>query len=170
MTRTKAHQKLLQQKLKEGQKFLFAEPPDFSRASIIFQELTRLAPHWSEGHCWLGAARLGESELDAAKAAFRRAVELDSNDSRPHFQLGIIFEQEERLEEAARSFRAGLAMKPHYGEADARMSLAGVLEKMGRVGEAIQEWQTVANMDAMYPSYDRPMQEAKRALQRHGHA
>jgi Flp pilus assembly protein TadD len=158
-----------QQKLKEGQEFFYAEPPDISRAVTIFAELTRLAPKWAEGFFWLASAQLQQSGVAEAESTFRRAIELDPTDSRPHLWLGIGFERVGRLDDAVRCLRAGLALRPHYGEADSRMTLAGVLKKMGRIDEAVREWQVVAKMEAMYPSYDEPIQDAKRELQSHGH-
>ena|SRR5687768_1633926 len=159
-----------QQKLKEGQEFFNAEPPDVLRAVTIFRELTLLAPNWSEGFFWLALAQLQQSGLAEAELTFRRAIELDPTDSRAHLWLGIGFEQAGRLDDAVRCLRAGLALKPHYGEADSRITLAGVLKKMGRIDEAVREWQVVAEMEAMYPSYDEPIQDAKRELQSLGHA
>jgi Flp pilus assembly protein TadD len=158
-----------QQKLKEGQEFFYAEPPDVSRAISIFAELTHLAPKWAEGFFWLALAQIQQSGVAEAEPAFRRAIELDPTDSRPHLWLGIGFEQAGKLEKAVRCLRAGLTLKPHYGEADSRMTLAGVLKKLGRIDEAVREWKVVAKMEAMYPSYDEPIQDAKRELQSHGH-
>src|SRR5262245_24808771 len=107
-----------QQKLKEGQEFFYAEPPDLSRAVSIFREVTRLAPDWAEGFFWLASAQLQKSGVAEAESAFRRAIELDPADSRPHLWLGIGFERAGRLDDAVRCLRAGLALHPHYGEAD----------------------------------------------------
>jgi tetratricopeptide (TPR) repeat protein len=170
MATSKAHQKLLQQKLKEGQQFFFAEPPDLVSAATIFAELTRLAPKWAEGFFWFASAQLKQSGVAEAETTFRRAIELDPTDPRPHLWLGIGFERAGRLEEAVRCLRAGLALRPHYGEADSRMTLAGVFRKMGRIDEAVREWRVVAKMEAMYPSYDEPIHDAKRELQAYGHA
>ena len=159
-----------QQKLQEGQDFFYAEPPDVSRAVAIFLDVTRLAPKWAEGFFWLASAQLQQSGVSEAESAFRRAIELEPTDSRPHLWLGIGFERAGRLDDAVRCLRAGLALRPHYGEADSRMNLAAVLKKMGRIDEAVCEWRVVAKMEAMYPSYDEPIQDAKRELQSHGHA
>ena len=158
-----------QQKLKEGQDLFYAEPPDFTKAAILFHEVTQLAPDWAEGHFMLASALLEHSGISEAAPAFRRAIELSPTDSRPHLWLGVGFEQAGRFDDAVRCLRDGLALKPHYGEADSRMVLAGVLKKMGRIDEAISEWRIVEKMDAMYPSYDDPIQEAKNELRAHGH-
>jgi len=46
--------------------------------------------------------------------------------------------------------------------------LAEVLKRLGRMEEAIAEWQTVTKLQPMYPSYDAPIEDAKRELQTHG--
>ncbi|MDB6028638.1 MAG: repeat protein [Verrucomicrobiales bacterium] len=168
MANSKAHEKLIQQKLKEGQKFLFAEPPDPARAATILAELTHVAPNSAEGFFWLASALLSQPDFSKAEAAFRKAIALDPTDSRAHLSLGSGLEQAGRLKEAVQCYRDGLALKPHYGEADSRLMLASVLKKLGRMDEAVVEWQTVASMEPMYPSYEEPMNEAKRELKNHG--
>ena len=145
----------------------YKEPANVRGALTIFDEVTRLAPEWAEGFLWLGSAQLQQSGIAEAEAAFRRAIALDPTDSRPHLWLGIGFDQAGRFDEAVQCLRAGLALKPHYGEADSRMTLAAVLKKMGRIDEAIREWKAVAKMEPMYPSYEEPIKEAKKELQSH---
>ena len=48
------------------------------------------------------------------------------------------------------------------------MGLAHVLKRLGRIDEAVREWQTVARMEPMYPSYESPIEEAKRELKNYG--
>jgi tetratricopeptide (TPR) repeat protein len=73
-----------------------------------------------------------------------------------------------RLAEAITSFRSGLELKPHYGEADARLMLADAFERSGKIQDAITEWKMVAEMKGFYPSGDQPMIEAKAKLAQHG--
>lgn len=48
------------------------------------------------------------------------------------------------------------------------MMLAGVLKKLGRIDEAIAQWRIVANLEAMYPSYEEPIEGAKSELKSRG--
>ncbi len=140
MPTSKAHQKLVQQKLKEGQQFFFSKPPDLRQATTSFGEVTRLAPKWAEGFFWLASVLLQQSQFSDAESMFRRAITLDPTDSRLHLSLGTALERAGLLDEAVTSFQDGLALRPHYGEADSRMMLAEVLKKLGRMEEAIAEW------------------------------
>jgi tetratricopeptide (TPR) repeat protein len=70
--------------------------------------------------------------------------------------------------EAISLLEAGLAKKPHYAEADARLFLADVLERSGAVEEAIAQWQIVLRLEPSYPSRHLRMEEAKRKLNKHG--
>jgi tetratricopeptide (TPR) repeat protein len=72
-----------------------------------------------------------------------------------------------RNKEAVQHYRDGLALNPHYCEADARVMLANALKKIGKLDEAVIEWEAVVKMEPMYPSYEKPMQDAKRELERH---
>jgi len=157
-----------QAKLQEGQGSYFAEPQDLSRAVLLFRETTDIAPTWEEGFLWLGAALLDEFRFSEAEENYLRAISLDATDSRPHLHLGGAYERQGRLEDAVRCYRQGLALKPYYGNADAHMMLAGVLKRLGRLDEAVREWQAVAQMEPMYPSYESPIEEAKRELKNYG--
>jgi len=157
-----------QAKLQEGQSSFFAEPQDLLQAILLFRKTTDIAPTWAEGFLWLGAALLDDSRFSEAEENYLRAISLDATDSRPHLHLGGAYERQGRLEDAVRCFREGLALKPYYGNADAHMMLADVLKRLGRVDEAVCEWQVVAQMEPMYPSYEWPIEEAKRELQNQG--
>ena len=70
--------------------------------------------------------------------------------------------------EAIRLLESGIAMEPHYAEADARLFLADALERSGAIKKAIAQWQVVMHMEPSYPSRHLPMEEAKRKLNEHG--
>jgi tetratricopeptide (TPR) repeat protein len=157
-----------QAKLREGQESFFSQPPDIARATSLFQETTRLAPNWAEGFLWLGAALREGSHFAEAETNYLRAIALDASDSRPHLHLGGAFDRQGKLEDSVRCYRDGLALKPHYGEADSRLMLADVLKRLGRTDEAVREWQTVVHLEPCYPSYEWPIEEASKELLAHG--
>ena len=103
-------------------------------------------------------------DLAAASTAFARATELDGSDPRFWISRGVALLQLRHFGEAARCLRAGVDLKPHYGEADARVFLADALWQAGRQKEAEDEWLTVSKMTPTYPGYDNPINEAKRRL------
>jgi hypothetical protein len=45
--------------------------------------------------------------------------------------------------------------------------LAEVYECMGRIEDAILEWNRIVEMESTYPSYDRPAEEARQKLAKH---
>lgn len=60
-----------------------------------------------------------------------------------------------------------MELKPHYGEPDARLFLAEAFEKANDLSKAVEQWRIVESMEASYPSYEAPRQEAKNKLQRY---
>lgn len=155
------------EKLKDGQKLFFAEPPDLAKAKESFQSVTELAPNWVEGYHWLASTleRLGENA--SAVKAYREAIRCDNNDSRPKIGLGRLLTFLGNYREAVAELQRGLTLKPHYGEADARLFLAEAFEKEREILKAIEQWKIVRDMEPMYPSYDHPQQEAERKLREH---
>jgi Flp pilus assembly protein TadD len=103
-------------------------------------------------------------DLAGAAAEFARATELDGTDPRFWVARGVALLQLRQFDEAARCLRAGVDLKLHYAEADARVFLADALWQAGRKAEATAEWLIVSEMEPSYPGYDDPISEAKRRL------
>ena len=154
--------------LKNGQNFFFSEPPNIDEAIKSFREATECAPNWAEGFHWLGSAFRQQGEFEVAAKMYRKAIQLDTQDSRPLISLGECLTALERLPEAIQSYRAGIELKPHYAEADARLMLAEALERIDKIPEAISEWKRVAEMEGFYPSGEAPMIEARAKLVKYG--
>jgi tetratricopeptide (TPR) repeat protein len=75
-----------------------------------------------------------QGKTKEAVEAYQQAIKLLPGDPRPLIALGQLQSTCAQLEEAISLLEAGLAMKPHYAEADARLFLAEVLERCGPQG------------------------------------
>jgi tetratricopeptide (TPR) repeat protein len=155
------------QLLKQGQDAYFAEPPDSALALKCFQRVTELAPTWVEGHHWLASCQEQLALHAEAIKSYRKAIECDPKDPRARIALGRLLSALGHQEQAIVELKDGIALKPHYGEADARLFLAEAYERAGDIRSAKQQWTVVADMDGSYPSYDEPMNEAREKLQTH---
>jgi tetratricopeptide (TPR) repeat protein len=100
-----------------------------------------------------------------ALALYKKALSLCPNDSRYWIAYGMCLGKFNHWTEAAKALKKGIALKPHYAEANARLFLAEALIKNGKTKDAIKELKFVANMKPCYPSYEIPMNQAKRILQ-----
>lgn len=147
-----------------GQIQLFSGQPDYDAALREFREVVRINSSWTEGHQWSGFAFERRGELDKAIASYREAIRLAPEDARPHVALGNCLARKGHYAEAIKMFRRGLELKPYGTEADVRVMLAGALANNGRIKEACLEWRRVLEIEAGYPSYDAPRQEAQRML------
>jgi tetratricopeptide (TPR) repeat protein len=114
--------------IQRGQVSFFAEPPDLAAAIVEFSQATELAPEWSEGFGWLAAALGRSGHLDDALEEATRAIELSNDDPRHWISLGTILLALKRWDEAVRTLRRGIELKPYYAEADACLILADALE------------------------------------------
>jgi tetratricopeptide (TPR) repeat protein len=104
-------------------------------------------------------------DLATASAEFARATELDGTDPRYWINRGVALLNLRHFAEAVRCLQIGIDLKPHYGEADARLFLADALWLAGRKREAEEEWLAVSKMTPSYPAYDNPINEAKQRLE-----
>jgi tetratricopeptide (TPR) repeat protein len=154
--------------LREGQRHHFSEPPNDLAAERAYRSATLAAPEWGEPYHWLAGVLESQGRTEEAVEAYQQAICLLPTDPRPLIALGRLQTACGHYAEAIRLLESGIAMKPHYAEADARLSLADALERSGVVEEAIAQWQLVMHMEPSYPSRHLPMQEAKRKLNEHG--
>ena len=72
------------------------------------------------------------------------------------------------LDEAIKALAHGIELKPHYAEADARLLLAESFLAAGQKRTAIEQWKIIVNLASEYPSYEKPIDEAKQQLKIHG--
>jgi tetratricopeptide (TPR) repeat protein len=154
--------------LREGQSCQFAEPPKYAAAEKAYRAAAHAAPEWGEPYHWLGMVLERQGHTQEAAQAYQRAIHLLGGDPRPLIALGDLQRRRGQHKEAIASLEAGLALKPHYAEADARLILADALESSGNVEQAVAQWRVVAQMQPSYPSGERPMEEARRKLAEHG--
>jgi len=154
--------------LKEGQEYYFGDLPDYVSAEQCFRKAIAVAPDWGESFLFLAGALQRQNKLKQACEMGRTAVRLLPGDPRPLIDLGNTLLLSGRHAAAVHSLEDGLKLKPHYGEADARCMLAEAFERLGNIKRAAVTWRQIANMESTYPSHDRPMEEAKKKLAKHG--
>src|SRR2546427_10720826 len=99
-------------------------------------------------------------DLGGAAVEFARATDLDKSDPRFWIARGVALLGLRHFAEAARCLQAGVGLKPHYGEADARVFLGDALWLSGQLKEAERQWLVASNMEPMYPGYENPIDEA----------
>jgi len=77
---------------------------------------------------------------DAASALtfYQKAAALDATYPTPHNDVGVLLEEQGRLEEAEHAYQQALTLNPNYLEAHA--NLAMLYERMGQKEKAIYHW------------------------------
>jgi tetratricopeptide (TPR) repeat protein len=155
------------QLLREAQAQFFDEPPDYAAAETACRAATNVSPGWGEPFHWLGSVFERQGNLQGAADAYRRAIDLLAGDPRPLIALGRLQSRRGQHEEAIRLLQDGIALKPHYAEADARLMLAEAFERADNIENAVAQWRIVVKMEPSYPSDGKPMKEARRKLAKH---
>ena len=73
-----------------------------------------------------------------AMSFYQKAAQLDPSYQTPHNDIGILYEEEGRLEDAKRSYEHALSLDPDYLEAHA--NLAMLSERLGEREQAVYHW------------------------------
>ena len=87
--------------------------------------------------------RLGEKE--AAKRAFRKAIELDASYTEAYFNLGILLANDGQNEEAERLLRTATQLDPNSHKAHGQLGV--LLQQLGRYSEAEGELRRAIEID-----------------------
>jgi tetratricopeptide (TPR) repeat protein len=94
---------------------------------------------------FLGEAhdRLGEKE--AAKGAFRKAIELDASYEEAYFNLGLLLARDGQNDEAERLLRTATQLDPNSHKAHGTLGI--VLQELGKYSEADSELRRAIEID-----------------------
>ena len=106
------------------------------------------APESAEAQFDLGVALARNGELDAAAAAYRRAIALRPDHVQAHLNLGGVLRRQGRLDEAVAAYRQALVHRPDYPMAF--NNLGNALRAQGRLQEAAQSYRRAI---ALQPDY-----------------
>lgn len=107
-----------------------------------------------------------QHKFSEAVKIYKKLISLES-DPRYFIAFGVCLQQLGHWKESVKQLEAGLLLKPHYCEGDARLFLAESYLKLGKKKKAIEQWRIVENMEPEYPSYEKVPEEAKRMLQKY---
>jgi tetratricopeptide (TPR) repeat protein len=109
----------------------------FSEAEAIWRQVIKLDPNDAIVYNNLGNALLAQEKLDAAIAAYRKALTLPDRLTTPasahtlaHNALGVTLQEQGKLAEAIQVFQAALKIDPSYSKAQNNLKEAqGLLER-----------------------------------------
>jgi tetratricopeptide (TPR) repeat protein len=110
--------------------------------------------------------RQQDAQVRADKERLTAAADADPKDAAARFDLGNLYLQQGRLEEAAASFKDALRIRPDYIEA--RNNLAGTYLQMGRFAEARQELEAMLKQDPELEAARENLQFVNEMIKRRG--
>ena len=114
------------------------EPESLPEAADYYRQTLELSPDWIEAHINLGVALYQMGDVEAARAAFLKAVQLDPWNGICRYNLGCVLEEQGEIDEAIRHLRCAARALPNH--ADARFNLALAYEKRGQQRLAREQW------------------------------
>jgi tetratricopeptide (TPR) repeat protein len=107
---------------------------DFSEALVDLKKAAELNPQLPDVFSYYGLALISTGDMAAAADAFRTELESNPNDFVSNLQLGVLFKQDQRYDEARASFERALRVRP--GDPAVRYQLATLDLMTGNVERA----------------------------------
>jgi Flp pilus assembly protein TadD len=95
---------------------------DFADALVDLKQAAELNPQLPDVFSYYGLALLATGDMAGASNAFRKELESNPNDFVSNLQLGVLFKQDQRYDEARASFDHALRVRP--GDPGVRYQLA----------------------------------------------
>ncbi len=83
----------------------------------VYERVLKLYPNSFRAHLGQGVAAAGLNQFDLAERAWKRAAELGPRDARSRVNLGLLYEQTGRPDDAAAAFKAALKVDPQSSSA-----------------------------------------------------
>ena len=126
---------------------------DLQRALSYAQQAVRLDPRFVKAQDQLGLCYAGLGQHEEAIRAYQEAIRLNQEQSLhwpwPAMNLGTLYLQLERLDDAEAALRQSLAVEPQFPVAHLR--LGRVLENKKQWNEAVLELKEASRLDPTYP-------------------
>jgi tetratricopeptide (TPR) repeat protein len=107
---------------------------EFAEALVDLKRAVELNPQLPDVYSYYGLALLTTGDMAAAADAFRKELETNPNDFVSNLQLGVIFKQDQRYDEARSSFDRALRVRP--GDPGVRYQLATLDLAIGNIEQA----------------------------------
>lgn len=99
-------------------------------------ETATLNPADASAHYNLGLIYQQRGQLEEAKASFRRAIEIDAEETDAHYQLGRIGREEGRFADAINHFDAVVSRNPDHSQSEAWREIGWTYFQAGQFEDA----------------------------------
>jgi tetratricopeptide (TPR) repeat protein len=121
---------------------------DYAKAAELSGQAIALQPTHVLAYYLRGQAAMFQSRWDDAATAFAKVVELYPASFAGHRDLAGAYEQQHRLDDAAREYEAAIALRD---QDDLRVRLAFMLLKANQQPRALTQLQALADRDSKVP-------------------
>lgn len=119
---------------------------DIAGAIMQYQRAIEADPREVQAYSRLGVAWQRLAKYPEAEQAFQKALAIQPNAAFLHNNLGCCYMLQKRFDFAQGAFQKALAINPEFKRA--RMNLALVMGRMGRMNESLAEFQRVLTPDS----------------------
>ncbi len=122
--------------------------PDWKDDATLWRKTCEDEPRSARAHTWTGLDLKHQNRLPEALEHFTLAAMLNPQDSTPLVNRAIIYGQLGDLQEAEKTLRKAVALRPD--RLSARWNLSVALQIQGRYEEALKEIEKVLVLDPSY--------------------
>jgi tetratricopeptide (TPR) repeat protein len=127
-----------------GLGFLYWKSQDYHKARQEFEQELANDPKNAQAAAYLGDTELKMGNREEAAKFLNQAIQLSSDVRIAHIDLGVLFSEEKKYQEAVAAFRKAIALNP--SEADAHYRLAQAYRALGQTAEAEKEFKLVQKL------------------------
>jgi tetratricopeptide (TPR) repeat protein len=117
-----------------------------------YQKAVQLNTNYAEAYNNLGVAFLRNGQVDQAMAHYKKAVAINPGSAEMQYNLGNALAREGNWADAIACYQAALsAERDSVKAAKVRNNLGAALEKLGKAGEALEQFSQAVQINGNYP-------------------
>ncbi|WP_221313204.1 tetratricopeptide repeat protein [Granulicella aggregans] len=112
---------------------------DYDDAERWLTQATELAPQMAKAWYLLGRTQFNENRVEGAEISFLTCLRIDAHNVKAEYNLGLIFEKTQRLDQAQEAYEKAIKWQETIGIKDPQpfLDLGMLLRQQGHVGQAL---------------------------------
>lgn len=119
-----------------------------AEARQCYEQVLTSEPRCVEALSGLAAVAVDQGDWETAVAARKKLVELKSAVPELTYNIGVMLDRQNRLDEAVRLYCEALKERPRFPEV--LLNLGHALERLGRQAEAVECWRRALDLNPAY--------------------
>lgn len=139
-------------------------PPSDPRRALVYNNLGLAYRRLGQWHRFTENEQQADALYRKAEACYAKAMAADPSDPLPHYNLGVTFQEQGKLDDAISQYQQALRIKPDLS--DALVNLGVIFEQLGDLQAALRHLQWAHQIEPQAPDIQSHLERLQPLLAR----